>query len=147
MPMTQNKIKSVPAYLHGLVTYSNNSTFELIGAATAPKQDTRHIETAGAIEGGASNKAKQARKALRIHPTSEIRIERSTMNKPYSKEIEVMMQEMYNCIPEEDRFLYAGIEALKLPHDGVDYISKLFGCSHDTVLLGIKEINKGVLRK
>ena len=69
------------------------------------------------------------------------------MNKPYSKEIEVMMQEMYNRMSEEDRFLYAGVEALKLPHDGVDYISKLLGCSHDTVLLGIKEINKGVLRK
>ena len=29
------------------------------------------------------------------------------MNKPYSKEIEVMMQEMYNRMSEEDRFLYA----------------------------------------
>jgi hypothetical protein len=69
------------------------------------------------------------------------------MIKPYSKEIEVKMQEMYNRMSEKDRFLYAGVEALKLPHDGVDYISKLFGCSHDTVLLGIKEINEGVLRK
>jgi len=67
MPMTQNKIKSVPAYLHGLVTYSNNGTFELIGAATAPKQDTRHIETAEAIEGGASNTAKKTRKGQRNH--------------------------------------------------------------------------------
>ena len=69
------------------------------------------------------------------------------MIKPYSKEIEVKMQEMYNRMSEKDRFLYAGVEALKLPHDGVDYISKLFGCSDDTVLLGIKEINEGVLRK
>jgi hypothetical protein len=68
------------------------------------------------------------------------------MIKPYSKEIEVKMQKMYSFMSEKDRCLYAGVEALKLPHDGVDYISKLFGCSHDTVLLGIKEIDEGVLR-
>ena len=66
------------------------------------------------------------------------------MIKPYSKEIEVNI--IQNHV-RKDACLYAGVEALKLPHDGVDYISKLLGCSHDTVLLGIKEINEGVLRK
>ena len=68
------------------------------------------------------------------------------MIKPYSKEIEAKMQKLYNCMSEKDGCLYAGIEALKLPHDGVDYISKLFGCSHDTDLLGIKELGGGVIR-
>ena len=46
---------------------------------------------------------------------------------------------------EKDACLYAGVEAIKLPNDGVEYISKLFGCSRDTVLLGIKEIDDAVL--
>jgi hypothetical protein len=36
--IAQNKIKSVPAYLQGLVTRANNGTFEPVGAATASKQ-------------------------------------------------------------------------------------------------------------
>ena len=36
--LAQNKIKSVPAYLQGLVTRANNGTFEPVGAATATKQ-------------------------------------------------------------------------------------------------------------
>jgi len=66
------------------------------------------------------------------------------MIKPYSKEIEVKIVQNH---VRKDACLYAGVEALKLPHDGVDNISNFFGCSHDTVLLGIKEINEGVLRK
>ena len=38
--------------------------------------------------------------------------------------------------------MYAGIEALKLPSGGVSYIARLFGCSRDTVLRGIKELKK-----
>jgi len=36
--------------------------------------------------------------------------------------------------------LYAGVEALKLPYGGVSYIARLFGCSRDTILRGIKEL-------
>jgi hypothetical protein len=42
--MTQNKVKSAPAYLQGLVTRANNGTFESVQAATATKPDTRHID-------------------------------------------------------------------------------------------------------
>ena len=52
------------------------------------------------------------------------------------------MQEMYNRLPERNRRLYAGVEALKLPYGGVSYISRLFGCARDTVLQGIKELNE-----
>jgi hypothetical protein len=38
--------------------------------------------------------------------------------------------------------LYAGVEALKLPHGGVSYIAQLFGCSRDTVGRGIKELGE-----
>lgn len=69
------------------------------------------------------------------------------MINPYPKEIEEIMQKLYNCMSEKDGYLYAGVEALKLPHDGVDYISKLFGCSRDSVLLGMKELDEAILRK
>lgn len=62
------------------------------------------------------------------------------MIKPYPKEIETQMQELYNRLPEKSRRLYAGVEALKLPYGGITYIAGLFGCSRDTVSLGIKEL-------
>jgi hypothetical protein len=41
--MAQNKIKSVPAYLQGLVTRANNGTFEPVGAATASKGGSKPL--------------------------------------------------------------------------------------------------------
>jgi len=61
---------------------------------------------------------------------------------PYPQELEVQMQELYNRLPEKNRRLYAGIEALKLPYGGVSYIARLFNCARDTVLLGIQELNE-----
>lgn len=52
------------------------------------------------------------------------------------------MQEMYKRLPEKSRRLYAGVEALKLPHGGISYIARLFSCARDTVLSGIKELNE-----
>lgn len=53
------------------------------------------------------------------------------------------MQELYNCLAEKNRRLYAGIEALKLGYDGISYIAELFNCSCDTVSLDIKELAAG----
>lgn len=64
------------------------------------------------------------------------------MIEPYSKEIEEQMQELYGRLSEKSRRLYAGVEALKLPHGGVSYIAQLFGCSRDTVGRGIKELGE-----
>lgn len=64
------------------------------------------------------------------------------MIEPYEKEIEMQMQELYKRLPEKNRRLYAGVEALKLPYGGITYVAKLFSCSRDTVRLGIKELNK-----
>jgi hypothetical protein len=62
------------------------------------------------------------------------------MIKPYGKEIEIQMQELYGRLPEKNRRLYAGVEALKFPYGGISYIARLFGCSRDTVSLGIKAL-------
>jgi transposase len=64
------------------------------------------------------------------------------MIQPYAKKIAMQMQELYKRLPEKSRRLYAGVEALKLPYGGITYIAKLFGCSRDTVRLGIEELNK-----
>ena len=61
---------------------------------------------------------------------------------PYPKEIEEHMQGLYGRLPEKSRRLYAGVEALKLPHGGVSYIAQLFGCSRDTIVRGIKELGE-----
>jgi hypothetical protein len=62
------------------------------------------------------------------------------MIEPYSKEIEAQMQELYGRLPEKSRRLYAGVEALKFLYGGISYIAGLFGCSRDTVSVGIKEL-------
>lgn len=63
------------------------------------------------------------------------------MIEPYTTEIEAQMQELHNRLSEKNKRLYAGIEALKLPYGGVSYIARLFNCSRDTILRGIKELN------
>ena len=42
----------------------------------------------------------------------------------------------------KDRRHYAAIEAEKLGHGGITYISDLFGCSRQTVHDGIEELKK-----
>jgi hypothetical protein len=64
------------------------------------------------------------------------------MIKPYAKAIDVQMLELYRRLLEKSRRLYAGVEALKLPYGGISYMAKLFDCSRDTVLKGIKELSE-----
>lgn len=52
------------------------------------------------------------------------------------------MQGLHSRLPEKSRRLYAGAETLKLPHGGISYIARLFGCSRDTVLRGINELGE-----
>ena len=61
---------------------------------------------------------------------------------PYSKEIEKQMQELYSRLGEKNRRLYAGVEASKLHFGGISYISRLLGCSRDTVMRGMKELKE-----
>jgi hypothetical protein len=59
----------------------------------------------------------------------------------YSKETEEKMKTMFEGLNEKDRRLYAGIEAEKLPHGGIRYLSKVLGCSDNTIQQGLKEIS------
>jgi len=58
----------------------------------------------------------------------------------YSPELEEQMQRYYQSLSEKDRRRYAAIEALKLGHGGISYISKLFGCHAKPIRRGVAEL-------
>lgn len=58
----------------------------------------------------------------------------------YSTEIEVQMQRYYQSLSEKDRRRYAGIEAVKLGHGGIAYISRVLGCDYRTIKSGMAEL-------
>jgi hypothetical protein len=60
----------------------------------------------------------------------------------YEKEIELKMQRLFATLSEKDRRRYAGIEAAKLGHGGIEYISKLFGVDPKTVRRGMTELEQ-----
>lgn len=64
---------------------------------------------------------------------------------PYSIEIENAMKITYFSLSEKDRRKYAAIEVLKLPRGGLNYISKLFSCSRNTLYKGINELKSNSL--
>lgn len=59
---------------------------------------------------------------------------------PYPEEIEIQMQRYYHSLSEKDRRRYAGIEALKLGHGGIRYMSRVLGCDDKTIKLGMSEL-------
>ncbi len=58
----------------------------------------------------------------------------------YKKEVELKMQRLFATLSEKDRRRYAGIEAAKLGHGGIEYISGLFGIDPKTVRRGLLEL-------
>jgi hypothetical protein len=58
----------------------------------------------------------------------------------YEKNIELKMQRLYGTLSEKDRRRYAGIEAAKLGHGGIDYVSVLFEMDPKTVRRGLTEL-------
>jgi hypothetical protein len=62
------------------------------------------------------------------------------MMHPYPGEIEVQMQRYYESLSEKDCRRYAAIEAVKLGYGGQAYIRRLLGCHHETLQLGLREL-------
>lgn len=62
--------------------------------------------------------------------------------RPYAVKVEIGMQLFYNSLNEKDRRHYAAIEAYKLGHGGINYISELFDCSRQTIYSGLEELEK-----
>ncbi len=59
----------------------------------------------------------------------------------YLPNLEQQMQRYYQSLSEKDRRRYGAIEALKLGHGGISYISQLFGCHAHTIRRGVQELS------
>jgi len=60
----------------------------------------------------------------------------------YAREVEQKMKRFFDWLSEKDRRRYAGIEAAKLGHGGVEYITRLLGCDPKTVRQGLQELEE-----
>lgn len=58
----------------------------------------------------------------------------------FSEKTKMLMQLHYSYLPEKDRRRYAALEALKLGHGGVAYISQVLSVDRKTVIQGKKEL-------
>ena len=61
---------------------------------------------------------------------------------PYDVDTRDYMVLFFGNLSEKDRRHYAAVEAKKLGHGGIEYISKLFGISVKTIGRGLKELEK-----
>lgn len=59
----------------------------------------------------------------------------------YAQAIEIKMQRLFATLSEKDKRRYAGIEAMKLGHGGIGYISKLFDIDPKTIRRGLQELD------
>ena len=62
--------------------------------------------------------------------------------KKYPSHIEAQMRTFFNRLDEKNRRLYAALESQKLPHGGVDYLSKLLGIDPKTIRAGLNTSNE-----
>src|SRR5664279_4941323 len=51
----------------------------------------------------------------------------------YSAEVETKMKRLFGWLSEKDRRRYAAVEAAKLGHGGVEYVSRLLSCDPKTI--------------
>lgn len=58
----------------------------------------------------------------------------------YSAVVEGQMVRFYRSLNERDRRRYAAVEAAKLGHGGIEYISGLLGCDSKTIGRGMTEL-------
>jgi len=58
----------------------------------------------------------------------------------YTDKIKMLMQLHYSRLSEKDRRQYAAVEAIKLGHGGVTYISKVLAVDRNTIIEGKKEL-------
>jgi hypothetical protein len=58
----------------------------------------------------------------------------------YAPDIERVMKRLFDSLNERDRRRYAAVEATKLGHGGIEYISRLLGCDPKTIRQGQSEL-------
>ena len=60
----------------------------------------------------------------------------------YPVDVERKMKRLYDWLSEKDRRRYAAVEAAKLGHGGVEYISRVLGCDPKTIRQGLTELDE-----
>ena len=60
----------------------------------------------------------------------------------YSPEIEHSMRMFHDSLSEKDRRRYAAIEAAKLGHGGIEYVSIVLGCDPKTIRQGQHDLDQ-----
>lgn len=60
----------------------------------------------------------------------------------YPVEVETKMKRLYSWLSEKDRRRYAAVEAAKLGHGGVEYVTRLLACDPKTIRQGLKELEE-----
>ena len=58
----------------------------------------------------------------------------------YSHAVEETMKQYFRSLNEKDRRRYAAVEAMKLGHGGIAYISQLFKCDPKTINRGMSDL-------
>jgi hypothetical protein len=61
---------------------------------------------------------------------------------PYSPKIEQSMKTLYHSLREKDQRRYAAVEAAKLGHGGIEYLSSLLGCDPKTIHQGMVDLEQ-----
>ena len=51
------------------------------------------------------------------------------------------MRSFFGTLSEKDQRRYAALEAQRLGHGGIQYVSKIFGCSVKTISRGMEELD------
>jgi hypothetical protein len=60
----------------------------------------------------------------------------------YGIQVERMMKRLFRSLSEKDRRRYAAIEAAKLDHGGIEYMSRLLGCDPKTIDQGLQDLQQ-----
>jgi hypothetical protein len=60
----------------------------------------------------------------------------------YSNSIESEMKNFYKSLSEKDKRRYAAIEAKKLGWGGISYVMQLLGCSRNTIIKGLEDLER-----
>jgi hypothetical protein len=60
----------------------------------------------------------------------------------YPVDVERKMKRFFDWLSEKDRRRYAAIEAAKLGHGGVEYVSRVLKCDPKTIREGLKELEE-----
>ncbi len=60
----------------------------------------------------------------------------------YPVDVETKMKRLFGWLSEKDRRRYAAVEAAKLGHGGVEYITQLLACDPKTIRQGLKELDQ-----